>query len=113
MNRKLGPTLVAVALVMSASAVLACERHADAREAKDATAVAANGDAKGCDKPCVAHARTATETKASAAVAHKPCAAREAKACPKKPAAATAALKTEPAKDAVPVEDTVDHGTHR
>ena len=113
MNRRIGSAAVALALALSASAALACDRHADAAEAKDQKAVAANGDAKGCDTPCCAHANTAADTKAAAAVAEKPCAAHDAKGCPKKAALATAALKAEPAKDAAPVEPPAAPGTHR
>ena len=46
-----------MALAVSASAAWSCDRHADAveaKDAKDAKAVAANGDAKGCSMPCCA-----------------------------------------------------------
>jgi hypothetical protein len=113
MNRRIGSAVVALALALSASAAWACDRHADAAEAKDQKAVAANGDAKGCDMPCCAHAKAAADTKTAAAVAEKPCAAHDAKGCPKKAALATAALKAEPAKDAAPVEPAAAPGTHR
>ena len=113
MNRRIGSTLVAMALAMTWSAVLACDRHADAAEARDAKAVAATGDSKGCDMPCCAHAKTTADTKTAAAVEEKPCTAHDAKGCPKKAAAATASLKKEPAKDAAPVAPAVDPGTQR
>ncbi len=113
MNRRIGSTVVALALAVSASAALACDRHTDAAEAKDAKAVAANGDAKGCTMPCCAHAEAAADTKTAAAVGEKPCAAHDAKGCPKKAAVATAALKTEPAKDAAAAGPPAAPGTHR
>ena len=113
-NRKIGSTLVALALAVSASAVLACDRHADAAEAKDAKAVAASGDTKGCDMPCCAHAKAAADAKPAAIAGKTPCAAHDGKGCPKKAGVATAAVtKTEPAKGAAPVAPAVDPGTHR
>jgi len=111
-NRRIGLTLVVALLSVSASAVFACDRQADAAEAKDAKAVAATGDAEGCDMPCCAHANAAAEVKTAEAVGEKPCAGHDAKGCPKK-AAATVAAKTEPAKDAASVAPAADSGTHR
>jgi hypothetical protein len=113
MNRRIGSTLVAVVLSVSASAVLACDRHADAAEAKDAKAVVATGDAKGCDMPCCAHAKAAADTKSAETIGEKPCAAHDAKGCPKKAAPTVAAKTTEPAKDGASVTPAVDSGTHR
>jgi hypothetical protein len=97
MRRNIESTLVAVALALSASAVLACDRHADAAEAKNAKA-AASGDAKGADMPCCAKAK----------------AAADAKGCPKKTGGTTAAVaKTEPAKGAPKAAPAADSGTHR
>ena len=99
-NRKIGSTIVAVALAVSASAAWSCDRHADAveaKDAKDAKAVAANGDAKGCSMPCCAKAKTATAAKES----------------PEKAAVATATSKSKPAQDAPPVAPSADAGTHR
>jgi hypothetical protein len=109
----MGSSLVAVALAVSASSVFACERHAESAEAKDAKAVVANGDTKGCDLPCCAHAKGAADTKTVAAAGEKPCAAHDAKGCPKKAAVATAALKAEPAKDPAPAQPAAETGTHR
>jgi hypothetical protein len=53
---------IAVALALSASAASACDRHADAveaKDAKDAKVVAASRDAKGCSMPCCAKAKAA------------------------------------------------------
>jgi hypothetical protein len=100
MNRRIGSTLVAVALAVSASAAWACDRHADAAEtkdAKDAKVVAANGDAKGCSMPCCAKAKTATAAKDSS----------------DKAAVVTATSKTKPAQDAPPAAPAADAGTHR
>jgi hypothetical protein len=109
MNRRIGSTLIAVALGVSASAVLACDEHARAAEAKDEKVVAA----KDCDMPCCAHAKAAADKKVVAA-AEKPCAGHDAKGCPKKAAVTAAAMaKAEPAKDAAPVAPTADPGTHR
>lgn len=97
-NRKIGSTLIAAALAVSATAAMACDRHGDAAAAKDAKAVVASGDAKGCDMPCCAKAK----------------AAADAKGCPKNAGVTTAAVKkTEPAKSAAPVAPAVDPGTHR
>lgn len=99
-NRRTGSMLVAVALAVSTSAAWACDKHADAAEAKDAKdakAVAANGDAKGCSMPCCAKAKTATAAKES----------------PEKAAVATATSKSKPSQDAAPVAPAADSGTHR
>ena len=115
MNRWIGWTLAAVALAVSASTGFACDQHAQAAEAKDVKAVAANGDAKGCDMPCCAHANAAANDKpAAGAPAEKPCAAHDPKGCPKKAGATAAAIaKTEPAKEAAKVEPPADPGTNR
>jgi hypothetical protein len=97
-NGRIGSLLVAVAIAVSASAASACDRHADAVEAKDAKAVAASGDAKGCSMPCCAKAKTA-------AVAEKPGS--------EKPVAAGTASKPKPAHDAAAVAPAADAGTHR
>jgi hypothetical protein len=100
-NGTIGSVLVAVAIAVSASAASACDRHADAVEAKgakDAKDVAAGGDAKGCSMPCCAKAK-------AAAVAEKP--------GPEKSAAAGTASKTKPAHDAATVAPAADAGTHR
>jgi hypothetical protein len=97
-NLRIGSTLVAVALAVSTSTAWACDKHADAAEAKDAKdakAVAANGDAKPCSMPCCAKTKTATAAKES----------------PEK--AAVAASKGKPAKGAPPVAPAADAGTHR
>ena len=113
MNRKIGSTLIALALGVSASSVLACEEHARAAEAKDAKAVAVKVDAKDGDMPCCAHAKAAGDKKIAAA-GEKPCAAHDTKGCPKKAAVTAAAVaKAEPAKDAAPVAPSADPGTHR
>jgi cytochrome bd-type quinol oxidase subunit 1 len=99
-NRRIGSTLVAVALAVTTSAAWACDKHADAAEAKDAPDVkvaAANGDAKPCSMPCCAKAKTATTAKES----------------PEKAAAAATASKTKPAQDAPPAAPAADSGTHR
>ena len=115
MNRWFGWTLAAVALAVSGSAGFACDQHAQAAEAKDVKAVAANGNAKGCDMPCCAHAAAAANDKNAAPPAgEKPCSAHEAKGCPKKAGATAAAVaKAEPAQDAAKAEPAVDPGTHR
>ena len=41
-------------------------KDAKAADAKDGTTVAANDDAKGCDKPCCAHANAAANDKIAA-----------------------------------------------
>lgn len=104
-----GWTLGAVAAAITATAGFACDGHAPAAEAKDATGAAATapivatatpGDAKGCDMPCCAHAKDAALAKAAPAVtAEAPCTAHDAKGCPKKAATAGVA-KADPAKDA-------------
>lgn len=113
-NRWIGWSLAAVAFAVSTSAAPACDKHA-AADVKDAKVVAANGDVKGCDMPCCAHAKAAAgEVKAAvAAPDDKPCAGHAAKGCPKKAATATALAKAEPAKDAAKPEPAPDPGTHR
>jgi len=115
MNRWIGWTLAAVALAVSAPTGFACEQHAQAAEAKDVKDVAANGNAKGCDMPCCAHANSAVNDKIAAdAVAEKPCPAQAPKGCPKKATATAAAVaKSEPAKEAAKAEPPADPGTNR
>jgi len=100
---------MAIGLAMTATTALACDGHAPAAEAQEAkgaaaaaapvAALAAPGDAKGCDMPCCAHAKEAADVKAAAPVkAEAPCAAHEEKGCPKKPTAANAVAKADPVK---------------
>ena len=101
-------TLMAMGLVVTATTAFACDGHTPTAEAKEApstaaaapvAALAAPGDAKGCDMPCCAHAKDAADVKAAAPVKGEvPCAAHEAKGCPKKPTAANAVAKADPAK---------------
>ena len=111
----IGLSLAAVALAVSASTCFACGEQAQAADAKDVKTVAANGDAKGCDMPCCAHANTATGEKTAApATGEKPCTVQEAKGCPKKAGATAAAIaKAEPAQDTAKAEPAVDPGTQR
>jgi hypothetical protein len=100
---------MAMAMAMMATSAFACDGHALAAEAKEPTgtavaapivALAAPGDATGCDMPCCAHAKEAAGVKAAAPVkAEAPCAAHEAKGCPKKSTASNALAKAAPAKD--------------
>ena len=115
MNRWFGWTLAAVALAVSASTGFACDQHAQAAEAKDVKAVATNGEVKGCDMPCCAHATTAANDKpAPDAAAAKPCTAHDAKGCPKKAGStAPTVATTEPAKEAAKTEPAADPGTNR
>lgn len=115
MNRWIGWTLAALALAVSASTGFACDQRAEAAEAKDVKAVAANGNAKGCDMPCCAHANAAANNKIVAeAATEKPCAAHDPKGCPKKAGATAAAVaNTEPAKGAAKAEPAADPGTNR
>ena len=113
MKRRIGSTLMAVALGVSASSAFACNEHAQAAEVKDEKVVAAKADTKDCDMPCCAKAKAASDKKIAAAP-EKPCAAHDAKGCPKKAEAKAAAVaKAEPAKDAAPVAAPADPGTHR
>jgi len=111
----IGLSVAAVALAVSVSTCFACGEQAQAADAKDVKTVAANGDAKGCDMPCCAHAAAAANDKNAAPPAgEKPCSAHEAKGCPKKAGATAAAVaKAEPAQDAAKAEPAVDPGTHR
>ena len=115
MNRWIGWTLAAVALAASASAGFACDQHAQSAEEKNTKAIAGTGDAKGCDMPCCAHAKSANVVKtAGAATDDKPCAGHDPKGCPKKAGATAAAVaKTEPVQDAVKAEPAADSGTQR
>ena len=111
----IGLSVAALALAVSASTCLACNEQAQAADAKDVKTVAANGDAKGCDMPCCAHASAAANDKNVALKAgDKPCAAHEAKGCSKKAGATAAAVAgVEPAQDAAKAEPAADPGTHR
>jgi hypothetical protein len=122
-------SLAALALAVSASAGFACDHEAqaadakNAKDSKDVKAVAANGEAKGCDMPCCAHAAAAAANDkiAANAAGDKPCSAHDTKGCPKKGATTVAVAKVEPAKDspkAEPAKDgtpppAADPGTHR
>ena len=106
MNLRIGSTLVAIALTVSASGAWACDRHAESVDAKDAKAVAVGGDAKGCSMPCCAKAKAAS-------VAQKPNAAHDAKGSPEKSAVAATTSKGKPAQDAPPVAPAAAAGTHR
>jgi hypothetical protein len=116
----------AIALTMTATTSFACDEHAQAADAKDPKAVAAAGDAKGCDKPCCAK-KTAADAKAAAAPtaalpavnaadakpAEAPCAAAHAadgKSCPKKTGLVA---KAEPAKDTPAAEPAPTSGANR
>ena len=116
MNRWIGWTLAAVVLAVSAPAGFACDQHAQSADANNTKAVAATGDAKGCDMPCCAHAKAAADDVKAAAAAtdEKPCAGHGPKGRPKKAGAtATAVAKTEPAKDAAKAAPAADPGTNR
>ena len=106
MNVRIGSTLVGVALTISASAAWACDRHADAAEAKDSKAVAAGGEAKGCNMPCCAKAKTT-------AVAENPKPAHDTKETSEKVALATKPSKGKPAQDAPSPAPSAEAGTHR
>jgi hypothetical protein len=99
----MGLSMALAALALSVSAGFACDhesRAADAKDAKDAKGAVANGQTKGCDMPCCAHAEAAAADGAVAAqTGEKPCAAHDAKGCPKKAAAAVAA-KSDATKEA-------------
>jgi len=111
MNRWIGLTLAVAALALSATVGFACDQRAQAVAVEDVKAVAANGEMKGCDMPCCAHAKLAAGDKAAAEPAgEKPCAAHDAKGCPKK-TGATAAAKTDPPKDTAKAEPSADPGT--
>jgi hypothetical protein len=114
---------VTIAFAITTTASLACDQQAAAGDAK---AVAANGEAKGCDKPCCA-TKTADEAKKAAAPevglaaantndgkkCDKPCDAGKAadgKSCPKK---AAMVAKAEPAKDAPKAETAPNDGANR
>jgi len=62
-------SVLAVALTVSGSTCFACGDEKKADDTKDAKAVAANGEAKGCDMPCCAHAAAAANEKNAAAPA--------------------------------------------
>jgi hypothetical protein len=111
----IGLSVLALALTVSGSTCFACGDEDKAAEAKDAQAVAANGETKGCDMPCCAHAAVAANDKNAAAPAgDKPCSAAAAKGCPKKAAAtATTVAKAEPAQDAAKAEPVADPGAKR
>ena len=111
----IGLSVAAAILAVSASMCFACGEPAQAADAKDVKTVAANGDAKGCDMPCCAHANAAANEKNAANTAgEKPCSAHEAKGCPKKAGTAAATVtKAEPAKDTAKAEPAVDPGTNR
>ena len=111
----IGLSVAAVALAVSASTCVACGEQAQAADAKDVKTVAANGETKGCDMPCCAHANAvANDKNAANAPGDKPCAAHDAKGCPKKAGAtAVTAAKSEPAKDTAKAEPAVDPGTNR
>ena len=113
-------TLAATAILMATSVGLACDGHAPAAEAKDASgaaaapvaAMATPGDAKGCDMPCCAQAKDAAAVKGAAPVkADAPCAAHDTKGCPKKATASNAVAKAEPAKEASVAAPAADPGT--
>jgi hypothetical protein len=127
MKPRMGWTAAAaIALAMTATSSWACDQHAQAADAK---AVAANGEAKGCDKPCCA-TKTADDAKNAVAPAaalaavntddgkkcDKPCDAgktADGKGCPKKGAMVA---KAEPAKDAPkadPAEPAPNAGANR
>ena len=127
----IGLTVAAAALAVSASTCFACGEEAKAAEAQDAKAVAANGAATGCDKPCCAHANAAAKTAAivtpnapadaaatakttATATGDMPCHGVEAKGCPKKKGAtATTVAKAEPAQDTAKAAPAVGPGTQR
>lgn len=119
MNRWMGWTLAAAALVASAAPGFACEQQAQAAEAKDVKTVAANVDAKGCNMPCCAHANAAAnaaanEKPASDAPAEKPCTAHDAKGCPKKSGTTSPTVATvEPPKEAAKQEPPSGPGKNR
>ena len=116
-KRWMGWALFVAAVALSATASFACDQQAQADGAKDAKAAAANGEMKGCDMPCCAHAKDAAEGQAAVAAAvpagEKPCAAHDSKGCPKKAGATAAAAKAEAPSDAAKVQPVAEPGTHR
>lgn len=113
----IGMSVLSVALAVSASTCFACGEQAQAADAKDVKPAAANGEAKGCDMPCCAHAAVAANDKndknAAPPAGDKPCSAMAAKGCPKKAEAEATVAKSEPAQDTAKAEPAVDPGTQR
>jgi hypothetical protein len=113
----IGLGVLAIAVAVSGSTCFACGEE-KAADAKDIKTVAANGETKGCDMPCCAHAAAAAvaanDKHAAAPAGEKPCAATAAKGCPKKAAATSATVaKAEPAQDTVAAEPVADPGAQR
>ena len=104
-------TLAAFAVAVSVSAGWACDGHAQDADAKDGKTAAAQGDAKGCDMPCCAHAHDAANAKTAEGTADdKPCAGHDPKGCPKK---AAAVAKPDAVKDTPKAEPSANSGTQR
>jgi len=114
----IGISVLTVALAVSASTCFACGEQAQAADAKDVKTVAANGETKGCDMPCCAHAAAAAaaanDKNATPPAGEKPCSATAAKGCPKRAGATAATVaKAEPAQDTAKAAPAVDPGTQR